>query len=100
MNAKITESIIYIGANDHDIDLFEGQYIVPNGMAYNSYAVIGDKIAIMDTIDKRKTDEWLQNIEAAIKCDAPDYLVVQHMEPDHSASIQAFVEKFRSEERR
>jgi len=94
MNRKITDTIIYIGANDHDIDLFEGQYIVPNGMAYNSYAVIGDKIAIMDTIDQSKTDEWLQNIEAAIKCDAPDYLVVQHMEPDHSASIQAFVEKF------
>ena len=94
MNRKITDTIIYIGANDHDIDLFEGQYIVPNGMAYNSYAVIGDKIAIMDTIDQSKTDEWLQNIEAAIKCDAPDYLVVQHMEPDHSASIQVFVEKF------
>ena len=94
MNRNITDSIIYIGANDHDIDLFEGQYIVPNGMAYNSYAVIGEKIAIMDTIDKSKTDEWLQNIDAAIKCDAPDYLVVQHMEPDHSASIQAFVEKY------
>ena len=94
MNRNITDSIIYIGANDHDIDLFEGQYIVPNGMAYNSYAVIGEKIAIMDTIDQSKTDEWLQNIDAAIKCDAPDFLVVQHMEPDHSASIQAFAEKY------
>ena len=94
MNRNITDSIIYIGANDHDIDLFEGQYIVPNGMAYNSYAVVGEKIAIMDTIDQRKTGEWLQNIEAALKESKPDYLVVQHMEPDHSASIQAFVEKY------
>ena len=94
MNRNITDSIIYIGANDHDIDLFEGQYIVPNGMAYYSYEKKKKKIAIMDTIDKTKTDEWLQNIDAAIKCDAPDYLVVQHMEPDHSASIQAFVEKY------
>ena len=94
MNSKVTESIIYIGVNDHEVDLFEGQYIVPNGMAYNSYAIIGDKVAIMDTTDQKKTGEWLQNIDAAIKCDAPDYLIVQHMEPDHSASIQAFVEKY------
>ncbi len=94
MNKNITDTIIYIGANDHDIDLFEGQYIVPNGMAYNSYAIIDNKIAIMDTIDKRKTQEWLQNIELALRGVAPDYLVVQHMEPDHSASIQAFMEKY------
>ena len=94
MNRNITDTIVYIGANDHDIDLFEGQYIVPNGMAYNSYAIIDNKIAIMDTIDKRKTDEWLQNIELALRGVTPDYLVVQHMEPDHSASIQAFVQKY------
>lgn len=94
MNYNVTDSIIYIGANDHDIDLFEGQYIVPEGMAYNSYALIGQKIAIMDTIDKSKTDEWLQNIEAALKGKEPDYLIIQHMEPDHSASIRAFAEKY------
>ena len=94
MNRNITDTIVYIGANDHDIDLFEGQYIVPNGMAYNSYAIIDNKIAIMDTIDKRKTEEWLQNIELALRGVQPDYLVVQHMEPDHSASIQAFMEKY------
>ena len=94
MNKNITDTIVYIGANDHDIDLFEGQYIVPNGMAYNSYAIIDNKIAIMDTIDQRKTEEWLQNIELALRGVAPDYLVVQHMEPDHSASIQAFMEKY------
>ncbi len=94
MNRNITDTIVYIGANDHDIDLFEGQYIVPNGMAYNSYAIIDNKIAIMDTIDKSKTAEWLQNIELALRGVAPDYLVVQHMEPDHSASIQAFMEKY------
>ena len=89
MNKNITDTIVYIGANDHDVDLFEGQYIVPNGMAYNSYAIIDNKIAIMDTIDKSKTQEWLQNIELALRGVAPDYLVVQHMEPDHSASSQA-----------
>ena len=94
MNKNITDTIVYIGANDHDVDLFEGQYIVPNGMAYNSYAIIDNKIAIMDTIDKSKTQEWLQNIELALRGVAPDYLVVQHMEPDHSASIQAFMEKY------
>ena len=94
MNKLITDTITYIGANDHEIDLFEGQYIVPNGMAYNSYAIAGDKIAIMDTIDRRKTEEWLQNIDAALKCSQQDYLIVQHMEPDHSASIEAFVKKY------
>ena len=90
----VTDKILYVGANDHDIDLFEGQYVVPNGMAYNSYIIMDDKIAVMDTIDKRKTDEWLNNIAAALACSTPDYLVVQHMEPDHSASIAAFVEKY------
>jgi len=94
MNTQITPTITYIGCNDHDVDLFEGQYIVPNGMAYNSYALFGDKVAIMDTMDQKKTDEWLQNIDAALKGRQPDYLIVQHMEPDHSASIEAFVNKF------
>ena len=94
MIRKISDSVIYIGANDHEIDLFEGQYIVPNGMAYNSYAIIDEKIVIMDTIDKRKTDEWLSNIEEALQGRCPDYLVVQHMEPDHSASIEIFANKY------
>ena len=91
---KITDTIYYIGANDHDVDLFEGQYVVPNGMAYNSYVIMDDSIAIMDTIDQSKTDEWLNNIEEVLGDRTPDYLVVQHMEPDHSASIAAFVEKY------
>ncbi len=94
MIKKVTDSVIYIGANDHDIDLFEGHYVVPNGMAYNSYAIIDEKIAIMDTIDQRKTDEWLANIKEALDGRSPDYLIVQHMEPDHSASIEAFLEVY------
>ncbi len=88
---NVTDSIIYIGANDHDIDLFEGHFDVPLGMAYNSYIIRDEKIAIMDTIDQRKTKEWLTNIAAALGGAKPDYLVVQHMEPDHSASIAAFL---------
>lgn len=91
---KITDDIKYIGVNDHDIDLFEGQYIVENGMAYNSYAVIDDKIAIMDTVDAYFTDEWLKNIEIALGGRTPDYLVIQHMEPDHSANITNFVDRY------
>ncbi len=91
---NVTESIIYIGANDHEIDLFEGHYDVPLGMAYNSYIIDDEKIAIMDTIDQRKTKEWLTNIAAALGGKQPDYLVVQHMEPDHSASIAAFLERY------
>ena len=91
---KVTDSIIYVGANDHDIDLFEGQYIVPNGMAYNSYVINDDKTIVIDTIDRRKTDEWLDNLDRALCCKGPDYLLVQHMEPDHSASIKAFLEKY------
>ncbi len=90
----ITNDIIYIGVNDHSIDLFEGQYIVPNGMAYNSYAIIDEKIAIMDSVDAAFKDEWLSNIENALGDRTPDYLVVQHMEPDHSANIVSFVEKY------
>ena len=91
---EITKDIKYIGVNDRDIDLFEGQYIVPEGMAYNSYVIIDKKIAVMDTVDGRFGDEWLKNLSAAIGDRKPDYLVVQHMEPDHSGSITAFVKAY------
>ncbi len=91
---KITNDIKYIGVNDHDIDLFEGQYIVPNGMAYNSYAIIDEKIAVMDSVDASFGDEWLANIEKALDGRRPDYLIVQHMEPDHSANITSFVKAY------
>ena len=90
----ITNDIKYIGVNDHSIDLFEGQYIVPNGMAYNSYAIMDEKIAIMDTVDKNFTQEWLANLESALEGRKPDYLIVQHMEPDHSASIDIFLNAY------
>ncbi len=88
---NITNDIKYIGVNDHKVDLFEGQYVVPNGMAYNSYMIIDDKIAIMDTVDQNFTHEWLDNIEQALDGRTPDYLIVQHMEPDHSANIANFL---------
>lgn len=91
---NITQDIKYIGVNDRDIDLFEGQYIVPNGMAYNSYVITDDKIAVMDTVDARFKDEWLSNLEKALDGKAPDYLIIQHMEPDHSANIKYFAEKY------
>ena len=91
---NITKDIKYIGVNDHKIDLFEGQYIVPNGMAYNSYAIIDDKIAIMDTVDANFTHEWLDNIANALEGRKPDYLIVQHMEPDHSANIANFMKAY------
>ena len=87
----ITQDIRYIGVNDHQVDLFEGQYVVPNGMSYNSYAIVDEKIAIMDTVDQNFTDEWLHNIETALEGRKPDFLVVHHMEPDHSANIHAFL---------
>ena len=87
----ITNDIKYIGVNDHQVDLFEGQYVVPNGMAYNSYAILDDKIAIMDTVDQNFTHEWLDNIQKTLGSRQPDYLVVQHMEPDHSANIANFL---------
>ena len=90
----ITDTIKYIGVNDRDIDLFEGQYVVENGMAYNSYAVIGDKIAIMDTVDAAFGEEWLGNIKSVLGERTPDYLVVQHMEPDHSANINLFMQTY------
>ena len=88
---KITDSIKYVGVNDHDIDLFEGQYVVPLGMAYNSYVILDEKIAVMDTVDARFTDEWLGNLKKVLGSKKPDYLVVQHMEPDHSANIMNFL---------
>ena len=91
---NITTDIKYIGVNDHKIDLFEGQYIVPNGMSYNSYAIIDEKIAIMDTVDAAFTREWLDNIKNTLGERTPDFLVVQHMEPDHSANITSFVENY------
>ncbi len=94
MLKKVTDTILYVGANDHDVDLFEGQYVVPNGMSYNSYVILDEKVTVMDTIDIKKTAEWLKNIENVLKDRRPDYLVVQHMEPDHAASIEAFVNKY------
>ena len=91
---QITNDIHYIGVNDHDIDLFEGQYIVENGMAYNSYVIMDEKIAVMDTVDTNFEEEWLGNLKAALNGRTPDYLIVQHMEPDHSASIDAFVKAY------
>lgn len=90
----ITNDVKYIGVNDHNIDLFEGQYVVENGMAYNSYLIMDEKIAVFDTVDIHFTDEWLANLEAALEGRTPDYLIVQHMEPDHSASIDAFMDKY------
>ncbi|MBQ7999720.1 MAG: flavin reductase [Ruminococcus sp.] len=91
---NITKDIRYIGVNDHKVDLFEGQYIVPNGMAYNSYAIMDEKIAIMDTVDAGFTHEWLDNIQNALEGRKPDYLIVQHMEPDHSANIVTFLKAY------
>ena len=91
---KITDSIAYIGVNDHEIDLFEGQYAVPNGMAYNSYVVIDEKTAVMDSVDANFGSEWLGNLAAVLDGKAPDYLIVQHMEPDHSANITRFMDSF------
>ena len=91
---NITEDIKYVGVNDHDIDLFEGQYQVENGMAYNSYVILDDKIAIMDTVDANFSEEWLANVKEVLGDKKPDYLIVQHMEPDHSASIDVFMENY------
>ncbi len=90
----ITNDIRYLGVNDHKVDLFEGQYVVPNGMAYNSYAILDEKIAIMDTVDKNFAHEWLDNIQNTLAGREPDYLVVQHMEPDHSANIANFLKVY------
>ncbi|MDE5590611.1 MAG: FprA family A-type flavoprotein [Acetatifactor sp.] len=91
---KITEDILYVGVNDHQVDLFEGQYVVPNGMAYNSYVILDEKAAVMDTVDAHFGQQWLANVEKALQGRQPDYLVIQHMEPDHSANIPLFLEKY------
>ena len=91
---RITDDILYVGVNDHNIDLFEGQYIVPNGMAYNSYVINDEKVAVMDTVDAAFGDEWLKNIADVLNGATPDYLIIQHMEPDHSANIQKFLEVY------
>ena len=90
----ITNDIRYVGVNDHNVDLFEGQYVVPGGMAYNSYVILDEKIAVMDTVDKNFGNEWLGNIAAVLNGRKPDYLVVQHMEPDHSANIDVFLKAY------
>ena len=91
---KISENIKYVGVNDHSIDLFEGQYVVPNGMAYNSYVIVDNMVAVMDSVDERFAEEWIANIKATLGARTPGYLVVQHMEPDHSGSIEKFVLAF------
>ncbi len=90
----ISEDIFYIGADDKEIDLFESQYIVPNGISYNSYLIKDEKNVIMDTIDKRKTEEWLQNLEKALAGDKPDYLVISHLEPDHAYNVELLAKKY------
>ena len=90
----ISNSVKYIGTDDKDLDLFEGQYIIPNGISYNSYLIVDEKIAVMDTDDSRKTKEWLENLEAALEGRAPDYLVISHLEPDHAGSIKLLAEKY------
>ena len=92
----VSDAVKYVGVNDKTIDLFESQYVVPNGVSYNSYIIMDEKIAIMDTVDKRGTDEWLQNVERTLDGRTPDYLVVQHMEPDHAGSVQVIAEKYPS----
>lgn len=91
---EITKDIKYIGVNDHQVDLFEGQYVVPNGMAYNSYVIMDEKIAVMDTVDIHFTEEWLNNLKNVLGDRQPDYLIIQHMEPDHSANIANFMETY------
>ena len=91
---NVTKDIRYIGVNDHEIDLFEGMYIVPEGMAYNSYVILDEKVAVMDTADRNFVQEWLGNLEAALEGKKPDYLIVQHMEPDHSSGIAAFMDAY------
>ena len=90
----ISRDIQYIGVNDHELDLFEGQYIVPGGMAYNSYVILDEKTAVLDSVDARFGEQWLNNLAAALGDRKPDYLIVQHMEPDHSANIIRFTEAY------
>ena len=93
---EITKDILYVGVDDKDIDLFEGQFYVPNGMSYNSYVILDEKIAVMDTVDFTKGEEWLENLEKALDGKEPDYLIVQHVEPDHSGSIGIFLNKYKN----
>ena len=93
-SVTISDAIQYVGANDHEIDLFESQYVVPNGISYNSYVILDEKIAVMDTVDWRATEEWFSNVENMLNGKTPDYLVISHLEPDHASNIANFVEKF------
>lgn len=95
-NKKLTDSIYYVGTDDKTIDLFEGQYVVPDGISYNSYVIKDEKIAVMDTVDRRATDEWFKNLDDVLGGKEPDYLVVLHMEPDHAANIETFLEKYKN----
>ena len=90
----ISKDIRYIGVNDHEVDLFEGQYPVPNGISYNSYVILDEKIAVMDTVDLNFGEQWLENLAAQLEGRKPDYLVVHHMEPDHTANIDMFLERY------
>lgn len=94
MNINISDAIKYIGVDDKDIDLFESQYIVPNGISYNSYVILDEKICILDTVDKRKTDEWVANLENVLDGKTPDYLIINHLEPDHASNIQLLADKY------
>lgn len=94
MNINISDAIKYIGVDDKDIDLFESQYIVPNGISYNSYVILDEKICVLDTVDKRKTDEWVANLENVIDGKTPDYLIINHLEPDHASNIQLLADKY------
>ena len=91
---EITKDILYVGVNDHQVDLFEGQYVVPNGMSYNSYVIMDEKVAVMDTVDRNFREQWLENVKAVLAGRNPDYLIVQHMEPDHSANITNFMKEY------
>lgn len=94
MNINISDAIKYIGVDDKDIDLFESQYIVPNGISYNSYVILDEKICVLDTVDKRKTDEWVTNLEKVLDGKIPDYLIINHLEPDHASNIQLLADKY------
>ena len=95
-NKKLTDAVYYVGADDKTLDLFEGQYVIPEGISYNSYVIMDEKIAVMDTVDKRATDEWFKNLEEVLGAREPDYLVVLHMEPDHAANIEQFLNKYKN----
>ena len=94
MIKEVTKDITYVGCDDKTLDLFESQYIIPNGIAYNAYVIMDENIALIDTVDKRKTDEWLENVEKVLDGKTPKYLVVNHMEPDHSGSVDACIKKY------